>query len=102
MKSESVKIKSTVYDLLVNDKRTRIDDIYLYKKVISILVPSLLSKSFDDVLSNHMTNGFINIDTIRRIRAKIQESHPELVDEEADNARRKRQFLFLRELQAVN
>lgn len=102
MKSESVKIKSTVYDLLVRDKRTRIDDIYLYKKVISILTPSLLSKSFDDVLSNHMTNGFINIGTIRRIRAKIQESHPELVDEKADNARRKRQFLFLRALQSAN
>ena len=41
MKSESVKIKSTVYDLLVKDKRTRIDDIYLYKMVISM--PSLLA-----------------------------------------------------------
>ena len=102
MKSENMKIKSTVYDLLVDDERTRIDDIYLYKRVISILTPNLLSKSFDDVLSNHMTNGFINIDTIRRIRAKIQENHPELVDEKADNARRKRQFLFLRALQSAN
>ena len=46
--------------------------------------------------------SIINIDTIRRIRAKIQENHPELVDEKADNARRKRQFLFLRALQSAN
>ena len=83
IKTYNVKNKSNIYYLLIDNKRIKIDYIYLYKRVISILAPSLLSKSFDDVLSNHMTNGFINIDTIRRIRAKIQESHPELVDEKS-------------------
>lgn len=61
MKTKNAKVTEIIYDLLVNDKVARTDDIYLYGKVIKALVPGLLDKSFGDVLMNHFDNGFIHL-----------------------------------------
>ena len=94
------KVRETVYNLLVEDKATRTDDIYLYKQVIKKLAPNLLGKSFDEVLSHHFDNGLIHFETVRRTRANIQSSHPELVDENTYKKRKKFSERYIKEILA--
>lgn len=97
---KQAKVRETVYNLLVKDKATRTDDIYLYKQVIKELAPNLLSKSFDEVLSRHFDNGLIHFETVRRTRANIQSSHPELVDKVTYKKRKKYSQKYIKELLA--
>lgn len=101
MSTKGVKVRETVYDLLVSDKAARTDDIYLYKKVIKALAPNLLSQSFNNVLTKHFDNGFIHFETVRRTRAAIQSEHPELVDETTYKKRKKYQESYIKELLSV-
>lgn len=101
MATKNSKVRDTVYDLLVSDKVARTDDIYLYKKVIKVLVPNLLAQSFNDVLTDHFDNGFIHFETVRRTRAAIQSEHPELIDENTYKKRKKFQESYIKDLLAV-
>ena len=100
MAVKNTRVRETVYNLLVKDKIARSDDIYLYKMVIKELVPNLLNKSFDTVLSEHFDNGFIHFETVRRTRAAIQSEHPELADETTYKKRKKFQEAYIKELLA--
>lgn len=101
MAMKNVKIRETIYNLLVNDKVARTDDIYLYKKVIKALAPNLLKQSFDSVLTQHFDNGFIHFETVRRTRAAIQSEHPELVDNTTYKKRKKYQENYIKNLLAI-
>ena len=101
MATKNSKVRETVYDLLVSDKVARTDDIYLYKKVIKVLAPNLLTQSFNDVLTDHFDNGFIHFETVRRTRAAIQSEHPELIDENTYKKRKKFQESYIKDLLAV-
>lgn len=101
MAMKNVKVRETVYNLLVSDKVARTDDIYLYKKVIKVLAPNLLNQSFDSVLTEHFDNGFIHFETVRRTRASIQSEHPELVDDITYKKRKKFQESYIKNLLAV-
>jgi len=92
------KVRSVILDLLNTDKATRSDDIYLYKQVIKQTNPGLLSKSFDQVLSEHFDNGLVHFETVRRTRAQIQSCHPELVDKVTYGKRKKKAERYIKEL----
>lgn len=97
-KVQKSKIRLIVFDLLRKDKATRSDDIYLYKLVIKEMTPGLLNKSFDQVLTEHFDNGLAHFETVRRARAKIQSSHPELVDKITYGKRKKKAETYIKDL----
>lgn len=83
------KVSRTVLRLLQTDMETRRDDIYLYRKVVEEISPELLGKSFEDVLAEHESNGYVHFETVLRTRAAIQREHSELVDSETYRKRKK-------------
>lgn len=78
-------IKPIVEAVLVEDKRARNDDHYLYCKVIGRLYPELMTRSFVETFSSTSVPRF---ESVRRARAKIQAQFPELsADADTEAAR---------------
>lgn len=77
-------VEDTVYPILVRDERARYDDNYLFVQVVKTL-------GFDVTLPFEtlmLTKGFPMYESVRRVRQKIQEKHPELKPDEVRQLRR--------------
>lgn len=88
-------INKIVYDILVNDKQSRCNDMYLTARVIEAvcdLKPH--TKLLIEQLEQWHIDGLPNINTIIRARRKLQDEHPELIDKKTAEARRKQEERF--------
>lgn len=84
------KIKETVYKILKNDSRARVDDNYLIFKVVQELEPNLARTNFANVMER-LSFREISCESITRARRDIGHEHPELVIDKAERARRKKE-----------
>jgi len=84
------RIKKTVYQVLQEDIYARQDDNYLILKVISILEPDLIGDYFYNVMTR-LKYKSISFEGITRARRKFFEEYPELKEEKAEKARRKKE-----------
>lgn len=88
-------INKIVYDILVNDKESRRNDMYLTARVIEAVCDF---KPHTNLLIEQLKQWNIdrlpNITTIIRARRKIQVNHPELIDDKTAEARAKRESEF--------
>lgn len=92
---EHKNIQKAVYDILVNDNKSRCNDMYLTARVIEAvceLKPH--TKLLIGYLEQWHINEMPNITTIIRARRKLQVEHPELVVKKAAEARAKRETEF--------
>lgn len=73
-------IKQTVFDLLTADPRTRNSDRLLILRVWSTQNPSLRNAdySFQTFALDFKAGEYADTESIRRIRQKIQQQHPDL------------------------
>ena len=67
-----------VEGILEKDRKARDSDSYLYLEVCRQYNPIALNLSFDEVMRNLKTYGYPSIETVGRIRRKLQEEQPEL------------------------
>ena len=78
--------KDIVYELLLEDEKTRNSDSYLYYKVLAKVGKdkgvSIESMSVPVFLLNMAEYGFPCFETVRRTRQKIQQHNPELAGSE--------------------
>jgi len=72
------KTASLVKGVLVEYPQARNSDMFLYLKVCEIVNPEALKMPLCDVLPSLKHYGLPNIETVRRTRQKLQETHPEL------------------------
>ncbi len=85
-------VKDIVKEILVNDKRARTDDNYLYGRVVEYLAVSEdgecdnLTKSFVKIMTDY---NLPSVHTVVRERRYIQKAEPELIDKVTE----KRRFL---------
>ena len=90
------RIKKAVYEILQEDEYARKDDNYLILKVIQKLEPDLIGTTFVNVMTRIKFRG-ISFEGITRARRKFFEEHPELKEEKAETARRKKEEEYILE-----
>ena len=88
-------IRKIVYDILIDDKNARCNDMYLLARVIEAVCDmqphtELLINQFEQ----WYIDGFPNFNTVIRARRKIQEKHPELTVKKAVEERKKQEERF--------
>lgn len=94
MKNNSLNnIQRIVEDILIEDVTARKDDCYLILRVVEILHPDEIEKTFEEVMLNAKKNR-INFESVRRCRQKVQAEHPELKDEVTSFHRNRKMFEF--------
>ena len=92
MKAEKlIKLESQVYNILLNYKKTRDDDmlLYWYYVIFSLVLPysedyNLNDYYFSSIFSNpefRVQLGIAPFSSVERARRKVQEKHPELQSE---------------------
>ena len=86
------KVQPLVYAALVDKPETRKDDFLLILEVLKNFVTSEMN--LETVLKHHVELGIPSFASIIRIRRKLQEQHPELVDPAAAAVREKEQEEF--------
>lgn len=82
-------IEPIVADALIYHPETRGDNFLLYIEVLRRFIN--VSMPMEDVFRRHKELGIPSLETITRIRRKLQESFPFLRDAEADEMRRREQ-----------
>ena len=88
-------INKIVYDILVNDKQSRRNDMYLTARVIEAVCDfKPHTNSLIEQLKQWHIDGLPNINTIIRARRKLQVEHPELIDKKTAEARAKQEKRF--------
>lgn len=92
---ELIRISDIVKEILEEDELARKDDNYLILRVVQIMHPEEVGKTFVDVMFNAKKNK-INFESIRRCRQKVQQKHPELKDIETAEARFEEQSEYQR------
>lgn len=78
---DTVKIEPLVTQILEDHAETRSDDYLLFLKVTQRTNPSLVGKSFLDVMNGHYRYGLPNWESVTRARRKIQSKRPDLCDD---------------------
>lgn len=79
------KVEPLVYAALVDKPKTRKDDFLLIYEVLKNFVTADMRLS--EVLEHHVELGIPSFASIIRIRRKLQEKYPELVDVVAQTVR---------------
>lgn len=77
-KEELTKTTPLVKRILIENPKARDDDMYLYVQVVKALNPDSCKMPFINVISNLKALGLPCIETVGRVRRKLQEDHPEL------------------------
>lgn len=78
-KQEELKQTQTlVKDILTKYPMARDSDAYLYIRVVKVLNPNALDDKFYNVMLNLKELGLPCFETVRRSRAKLQSTYPEL------------------------
>lgn len=101
---QSVKrISEVVKYLLVTNKATRDDDMYLYLKVAERLKGKAVNDiRFEDIMINYKKFNLPTFETVRRTRAKLQSQYEELAPcAEVAEYRRKRVGEFRKYAQSM-
>lgn len=75
------KIEPLVLQILEDHAETRSDDYLLFLKVTQRMKPSLVGKTFLDVMNGHFKYGLPNWESVTRARRKIQSKRPDLCDD---------------------
>ena len=78
---DTVKMEPLVTQILEDHAETRSDDYLLFLKVTQRTNPSLVGKSFLDVMNGHYRYGLPNWESVTRARRKIQSKRPDLCDD---------------------
>ena len=71
-------ITKLVKQILIQDKKARNSDIYLYIKVCESINPEALRKPFLDVQTHLKEYGLPPIESVGRCRRKLRRAYPEL------------------------
>lgn len=91
---DTVKIEPLVTQILEDHAETRSDDYLLFLKVTQRTNPSLVGKSFLDVMNGHYRYGLPNWESVTRARRKIQSKRPDLCDDRTILRRADREKAF--------
>lgn len=89
-------IKTTVYQILDENKEAREDDNYLIFKVVQALAPDIAGTTFANVMFN-LGNKQISLESITRARRKWAETHKDLLNSNVEKARRKEEENYFAE-----
>lgn len=73
-----MKLTELIYGFLKEDKQARDSDTHLYLKVCTHLNAVAIHMPFCDVVRNLKDLGLPSIETVTRLRRKVQSEHPEL------------------------
>lgn len=84
-------IHKTVYDILVNDKKSRCNDMYLLARVIEAVSEKKPHKLIIKQLERWNYDGLPNFNTVIRARRYIQVQHPELINTKTAEVRAKQE-----------
>jgi len=87
------KIEPLVYNALQTDPATRGDNFKLYLAVLEHFINT--GMSIAAVFDHHVELGIPSLESITRVRRKLQEKHPELRSEAADKVRREEEKEFI-------
>ena len=90
------RIKPVVYKILQEDKLAREDDNYLIVRVVQELEPELVGTAFINVMTK-LKYRKISMESITRARRKFFEEHPQLKEQNVENARRKEEEKYFLE-----
>ena len=71
-----------VKDILQRNRRARNSDYDLWVEVCKAKCPNALNESFLFVIENHNELGIPKLESVGRIRRKVQELYPELQSDE--------------------
>lgn len=88
------QVEKMVEEILRNEPLARVDDCFLILRVIQKMYPDFTGRTFAYVMMNGKRRG-INFESITRARRKVQEKHPELVDEETEKQREAEQIEYI-------
>lgn len=83
------------YALTCNEK-ARDDDMTLYVCVCAICLPSVINMPFANVMLHYRSLGLPNLESVGRIRRKLQAKHPELAASSEIRKRRAAQERYYR------
>ena len=89
-------IKTTVYQILDENKEAREDDNYLIFKVVQALAPDIAGTTFAHVMFN-LKYKKISLESITRARRKWAETHRDLLNSDVEKARRKEEENYFAE-----
>lgn len=88
--------KKVVYKILEKDELARKDDWYLVQQTLIEMLPYNQGTAFGQVLQGMKYKG-ISFESITRHRRKFLEKHPELKDNETEQARREEEENYILE-----
>lgn len=88
--------KKVVYKILERDELARKDDWYLVQQTLIEMLPCNQGTAFGQVLQGMKYKG-ISFESITRHRRKFLEKHPELKDNETEQARREEEGNYILE-----
>lgn len=88
--------KKVVYKILEKDELARKDDWYLVQQTLIEMLPCNQGTAFRRVLQGMKYKG-ISFESITRHRRKFLEKHPELKDNETEQARREEEENYILE-----
>lgn len=88
--------KKVVYKILERDELARKDDWYLVQQTLIEMLPCNQGTAFGRVLQGMKYKG-ISFESITRHRRKFLEKHPELKDNETEQARREEEENYILE-----
>ncbi len=88
--------KKVVYKILERDELARKDDWYLVQQTLIEMLPCNQGTAFGQVLQGMKYKG-ISFESITRHRRKFLEKHPELKDNETEQARREEEENYILE-----
>lgn len=71
-------IEEKVKHALSCNEKARNDDMTLYLCVCTICMPSVINMPFANVMLHYRSLGLPNLESVGRIRRKLQAKHPEL------------------------
>lgn len=87
------KIEPLVYDALTNEPETRGDNFKLYVAVLDHFINTGMSLA--SVFNHHVELGIPSLESITRVRRKLQEKHPELRSDAAEKVRKEEEKEFI-------
>jgi hypothetical protein len=87
------KIEPLVYDALISDPETRGDNFKLYIAVLEHFINPEMSIKY--VFANHVILGIPSLESITRVRRKLQEKNHELRSAAAEKVRKDEEQAFI-------
>ncbi len=87
-------MENLVTTILINSKRARKDDYFLYALVCLQLCPQCDKMPFISVLCRHKELSLPKWESVTRTRRRVQNKHPELFDSKTKIARAEEEKIY--------